>query len=248
MAFSNPLTSLTVKDGGSVTAVGPDGSTATLASNTALGAAGFNQPGLSMQPAGNPGNPGVVGAFGGSTSPATLQIQSPSHTPGSSLLGGTDYSYISVNGPYGGFVSEIDVVADTVIINGSQFLSDGTIANLKAKTTVTTTGCTAAAGFTLTTFVARQFGSVVTVLVVVNRSGAAITADAAGNIIDTLIATLPAGLVPVGNVLVGSYDKGGIADGSVSLGPDGKATLKTLSPTATIATGDLCTFSMTFVQ
>lgn len=119
---------------------------------------------------------------------------------------------------------------------------------VNATTTVATSGTSAAAGWSLAAFEGRQFGPVVMVRLTMTRTGAAITADAAGNIGDSLVATLPGAWSPVSGTCQGSYDKGGVADGSVSIGTDGKITLKTLSPTASIATSDTVSIAMTFVQ
>lgn len=72
------------------------------------------------------------------------------------------------------------------------------------------------------------------------------TADAAGNITDTLCCTLPAGFIPH-QPYVTAFDKSGTATGDVYIDVDGTCKLKTLSPTATMASGSSITFSATFV-
>lgn len=111
----------------------------------------------------------------------------------------------------------------------------------------TTSGLVAAAGWSTPVFTARRTSGIADVVVQVTRTGADITAGASGNIADTLIATIPAGWRPQGTTHIANYDKGGVADGSVSVGTDGLCTIKTLSPTAVITAGDNVTFSMAFV-
>jgi hypothetical protein len=111
----------------------------------------------------------------------------------------------------------------------------------------TTSGLTAGGSFTIVSFNARRTCGVVTVMVTVSYTGSTITASASGNITDTLAATLPAGWRPTVATMQTAYDKGGVAQGSVSIGIDGLCTLKTLDPTATIASTDNVSFSLTFV-
>lgn len=121
-------------------------------------------------------------------------------------------------------------------------------ASFLVEASASTSNVTAATGFSVVSFSSRKTAGVMTVSVTVQRTGSTITAGASGNIADTLCATLAAGFRPAGsNVYVTSYDKGGVADGSVSIGFDGLCTLKTLSPTADIASGDNITFNLTFV-
>ncbi|WP_328932617.1 MULTISPECIES: hypothetical protein [unclassified Streptomyces] len=115
-----------------------------------------------------------------------------------------------------------------------------------ALTETTTSGLVAATNFTTSSFSARKTCGVCTVVVVMTRSGTTVTADSAGNITDTLAATLPSGWRPSQTVL-GLIDKGGAADGSATILNDGTITLKTLSPTATIASGANVTVTATYV-
>jgi hypothetical protein len=111
----------------------------------------------------------------------------------------------------------------------------------------TSSGLTAGTNFSVTSFSGRRTCGVVNIVVILNCTGGTITADAAGNISDTLCATLPAGWRPVAGTQFISYDKGGIADGAVRVATDGTCTLVSLSPTATIVSGQTVNFSTTFV-
>lgn len=110
----------------------------------------------------------------------------------------------------------------------------------------TTSGLVAATNFSTSSFSARKTCGVCTILVVMTRSGTTVTADSAGNISDTLCATLPSGWRP-SQVILGNVDKSGTADGSATIDTDGTITLKTLSPTATIASGNNVTITATYV-
>lgn len=115
-----------------------------------------------------------------------------------------------------------------------------------AATDVTTSGLTPATNFTTTTYETRKTAGVVTVHIALSYSGSTVTADAAGNITDTLCCTLPAGFIPH-QPYVTAFDKSGTATGDVYIDVDGTCKLKTLSPTATMASGSSITFSATFV-
>lgn len=116
-----------------------------------------------------------------------------------------------------------------------------------AELAVSTALFTVAANWTLQSAQGRRRGQVATTIVTVQRSGSTITANAAGNITDTALGTFASGWRPIDGTTQWVYDKGGVADGLVSVGTDGIATIKTLSPTATIASGDDVTFTMTHV-
>jgi hypothetical protein len=112
----------------------------------------------------------------------------------------------------------------------------------------TTTGLVAATDFSVSTFGGYKVGGMTTVNVVLTYTGAsAITANAAGNITDKQCCTLPSGWRPLFTIST-SYDRSGVADGALTIASDGACTLKTLSPTATINSGNLITFMATWVS
>ncbi|MGW3925972.1 hypothetical protein ACWEA7_43165, partial [Streptomyces sp. NPDC005093] len=92
---------------------------------------------------------------------------------------------------------------------------------------------TAATGWTVTASEVRACGPMVMLRVTATRTGTTITSDSAGNITDSTVCTIPTVWAPDVTV-VGTYDRGGIADGNVSINTDGTVVLKSLSPTATI--------------
>lgn len=118
----------------------------------------------------------------------------------------------------------------------SQLQTDDTF-----KAAVITTGTvTPATNFTLNTASVRQTCGSVLYSIVLNYTGTTITADSAGNIGDTLCATLsPA---PPVTITV-AFDNSGIAGGTATIATNGQVTLKTLAPTATIASGSSINFS-----
>lgn len=115
-----------------------------------------------------------------------------------------------------------------------------------AQVETTTSGATAGTNFTVSAFAARRTCGIATVSVTLSYSGSTITADSAGNITDTLAVTLPSGWRP-NATFIGCFDKSGTATGDVVILNDGTCTLKTLSPTATIASGATVTLSATYV-
>jgi hypothetical protein len=98
---------------------------------------------------------------------------------------------------------------------------------LTAASSNTTSGLTAATGFTTTNFYAYRVGKMVALDLYMHRSGATITATT-GNISDTQIATVPAGWRPTHSTINAHWDDGTSAGGWV-IGTDGVCTLRTAS-------------------
>src|SRR5687768_7252473 len=112
----------------------------------------------------------------------------------------------------------------------------------------TTSGLVAATDFTTSSFAGyKAKGSTTVSVIVTYTSLTTITSSSAGNISDKVCATLPVGWRPPFTVVT-SFDRSGVADGSVSIGPDGKCTLKTLAPNATIGDGNNLSFMATWVS
>lgn len=107
---------------------------------------------------------------------------------------------------------------------------------------------TIGSGWTLSSATSRVAAGVCTITVIATRTGGTITASSDGNIADTVVGTLTSSYRPLSATTQWTYDKGGVADGSVSIGTDGICTIKTLSPTATIVNTDNVSFTATFVQ
>lgn len=146
-------------------------------------------------------------------------------------------------GPANNIVASINELGQ---LSAGQATFTGTLTS--AATTASGTGViTVASGWSLQSASSRIRGQVATILVVAQRTGATITADSAGNIADTQVGTLASGIRPIDGTTQWTYDKGGVADGSISVGTDGICTIKTLSPTATIASGDNVSFTLTHV-
>jgi hypothetical protein len=99
----------------------------------------------------------------------------------------------------------------------------------------TTSGLVASAGFSVSSFSARKIFGVVTVQVIMSRTGADITelATNTGNITDTPLATLPAGWCPVEsiNTVYGT----GTVDGECTITSAGLITLRSISGNASVA-------------
>ncbi|MEU1554305.1 hypothetical protein ABZ517_16500 [Streptomyces scabiei] len=111
--------------------------------------------------------------------------------------------------------------------------------------TVTTTGLTAATGFTVNDFYGVKSGKNVELAMYLQRTGADITATT-GNITDTQICTVPAGLRPTAtSTITGFWDSGSECGGFV-IGTDGICTLRT--STDTINTNANLRLHVSFVQ
>ncbi|MGW5467678.1 hypothetical protein [Streptomyces chartreusis] len=94
--------------------------------------------------------------------------------------------------------------------------------------TVTTTGLSAASGFSVNDFYGVKSGKNVELAIYLARTGADITASG-GNISDTACCTVPSGLRPTATSTInGSWDNGSVSGGFV-IGTDGICTLRTSS-------------------
>lgn len=109
----------------------------------------------------------------------------------------------------------------------------------------------AAAGWTTTSFFGIIKGGWATINVSATRTGANITSSASGNIANTDVGTIDAAFGPHANfpaspALTYTYSDS-LADGVIIVNPDTRVTtITTLSPTATIATGGVIAFTMTY--
>lgn len=128
--------------------------------------------------------------------------------------------------------------------------TDGTIDSHRTLTTATSS-ITPAAGWTTTTYSSVSKANILTFNASMTRTGAAITANSIGNITDTAVGTITPSLAPHADfpaspTMIATYTTGA-SDGSISLNPDtGVMTILTLSPTATISTNDVITFTYTY--
>jgi hypothetical protein len=121
----------------------------------------------------------------------------------------------------------------------------------RRSTSTSTSLINPATGWTTTTFSYVWKSHILTMSASMTRTGAAITANSVGNITDTTVGTINASIAPHADfpaspTLISTYTTGA-ADGSISLNPDtGVFTILTLSPTATISTNDVITFTYTY--
>lgn len=114
----------------------------------------------------------------------------------------------------------------------------------------TTTGAAAGTDWSVNAYAARRTHGVCSFTLGLTRTGAAITATAAGttnpgNVTDQLVATLPAGWRPAGETYAVATD--GFADGAVRILPDGSVYLVTWSTSGVIQTGNSLRLSACFV-
>lgn len=93
----------------------------------------------------------------------------------------------------------------------------------------TTSGATAASGFSLASFSGRKVNGITTITISCTRTGADITeiATNSGNISDTTFATLPAGWRPP--ELIEAIWDSGFNDGGATINSSGVITLRTTS-------------------
>jgi hypothetical protein len=110
-------------------------------------------------------------------------------------------------------------------------------------TPVVVTGtATAATNFSITSFVAYDAGGTTWFAVQATYSGSTITASSVGNITDTACCTLP--FAPQSAMWL-PYQVANTSDGVLLVSTAGLCSLLTLSPTGTIASGNIVNFSGT---
>jgi hypothetical protein len=118
--------------------------------------------------------------------------------------------------------------------------------------TTTTTGATAAGGFTLVSFQGWKTGHLSTINLAVARSGSNIVSDGGGSIPDTAIGTLPADWRPPDTVYAGVGD--GFGNGECSITTAGLVSIRSWSSnssgsaTVGIVTGRFLRVTKTFIQ
>ncbi|MFC9949187.1 hypothetical protein ACFVIN_01240 [Streptomyces prasinus] len=98
-----------------------------------------------------------------------------------------------------------------------------------------TTNPVAAAGFSVNSFSARRAAGMTEWAVTLGYTGTAITANATGNIGDTLCMTLPPDCWPAAETYE-IFEVAGTTAGSVRIMTNGQCLLTTLYPTSTIGT------------
>lgn len=96
--------------------------------------------------------------------------------------------------------------------------------------TTTTSGFSAATGFTLNDFTGYRVGNTIEFRAYLTRSGADIVPAAGGNIADTAIGTLPASWRPTAGTTQAFWGSG-VEGGDFVFGTDGVCTLRTSSDT-----------------
>lgn len=123
---------------------------------------------------------------------------------------------------------------------------DGAVWTAPAPAVATsTTGLTAATGFSAVSFSGRNSGHLYTVNATWSRTGTDIAADSAGNITDTALGVLPSGFRPPETMyaLVGD----GFGCGECQIGTDGTVTLRAWSANGAIVAGRNLRITSTWV-
>lgn len=112
----------------------------------------------------------------------------------------------------------------------------------------TTTGATAATGFSVSDFQGRKVNGITTITITCTRTGAAIAEGATntGNISDTAMVTLPSGWRP--QELMEAIWDSGFNDGGATISTAGVITLRTTSGNTGIATNHNPRVSATWIS
>lgn len=110
--------------------------------------------------------------------------------------------------------------------------------------TSTTSGLTAASGFSVNDFAGYREGRTITLDMYLARTGATLN-ETNGNIADVVCCTVPSGWRPTHQTINGSWDNGGAGGGFV-IGTDGICTLR--SATGDIVTGTNLRLHIVFIK
>ncbi|MFI9244137.1 hypothetical protein ACIGXF_16465 [Streptomyces sp. NPDC053086] len=123
--------------------------------------------------------------------------------------------------PVDGMASYLQDVNRLDVYNGSSWVTP------EPSLTSTTTGLSAASGWTRIDFYGFRQGRVTTIDIYITRTGPDIN-SVGGNIGDIVVCTLPSGWRPTHDTINGHWDNGGACGGWV-VGTDGICTLRTSS-------------------
>lgn len=125
----------------------------------------------------------------------------------------------TLTAPVEGMATWLEDANRLEVYNGSSWVTP------EPSLSTTTSGLSAAAGFSVLDFFGHRQGKVTSLDLYLARTGGKITATA-GNIADTVCATVPSAWRPTHSTIAGCFDSG-IVHGGFVLGTDGVATLRT---------------------
>lgn len=181
----------------------------------------------------------------------TIEIGPTSGSPGSTALelhskGASPNDYdgrIAVSGGTAGQngSGDMDLTAANLRHNGSKVLAGDTVVT-------SSTGFTAAAGWSIGSVRYHKLGPLVVLDVALTRTGAALPASSTGNLQAgdvTVLSAIPTAIRPAGAKYFG-YANQLQADGIGRVQADGTVDICTLSPTAAIGTGESVTFTAVY--
>lgn len=121
----------------------------------------------------------------------------------------------------------------------------GSVEPTPIQTTVTT-GLVMASGWSSGALVAVKANGMCSMSMSATRSGGTITGSATGNITDTLVATLPAGIRPATR-MTGLWENSDVSHGGVRIDTNGAITILSMTPTSTIGSGEGMGCSSTYI-
>lgn len=189
-------------------------------------------------PAGSPSEPAVPsGSFrmatidvpaGGSPAP-TLTYNAPYVVALGGILPARNVSELPSVGLHEGAYADQGDVNSLLRYSGSAWEVMATVPE------TTSSGATAATNWSVSAFNATKWGPIIVGLLSFARTGADITPDSAGNITDTLAATLPSGWRPSITWYAACGD--GFSDGEARIDTDGTVTLRSWIPGGVVTTG-----------
>lgn len=125
----------------------------------------------------------------------------------------------TLTAPVEGMTTWLEDANRLEVYNGSSWVTP------EPSLSTTTSGLSAAAGFSVIDFFGHRQGKVVSLDLYLARTGGKITSTA-GNIADTVCATVPSAWRPTHSTIAGCFDNG-IVHGGFVVGTDGVVTLRT---------------------
>ena len=185
-----------------------------------------------------PSIPKAIADLAAGTIPRGVMRFASATTRGATLVG--------ASAPVEGMVSWLMDVDRLEVYDGSAWVTP------PQPVTNTTSGATAASGFTLIGFEGWKTGHVATINLAVARSGSNIVSGSGGSIADTPIGTLPADWRPPDTIYAGVGD--GFGNGECSITAAGLVSIRSWSSnssgsaTVGIVTGRFLRVTKTFIQ
>lgn len=169
-----------------------------------------------------------------------FEYETPQSKPGITLTGDIDGSAPILAEQIDNALAGVDSRLTT---------AEGSLATLQAGVVHDTgwvaLGTTAAGGYTVTTTLYRHWGPVVSILIVLTRTGGSFTANSAGNVTDTTLCTITTATALPQNQTYAAIQMS-VTSGSALINTNGTVVIADMHANSVISTDDVVRISTTY--